>query len=821
MLRDKQIDPLMVDKLNHAKIQKTLREGKLELHKPQKGRTNGFEGQSSAKSLRGRLLFEELLSSVSARFINLQIEQIDEEIQNAMRQVLDFFQVDRCALLQSFPDKDSWTIAHCVSSPGIPPVPVGTVLPRSNSPWIYDRLVSQRKVVAFSKIDEMPAEADTDKKTLAQWGIRSDLSIPLMVGSPVDHVLAVNSVRRERDWPVEIIPRLKLLGEIFVSAIERGKAQMALQASEERVDLALSGAEVGIWAMDTETGNVWVTHTLRELFNFTPEEALTFERFIEAIHPDDREMVKESVRQSIDKQEYFIVDYRIRKSDGSIRWITARGRPYKGDRKDPARLMGVSTDTTDRRNMEILLKESQTLHSTIINSTPDMIWSVDPVQFGLLSFNSGLYNYFLASVGLKIEVGMRPEDLFPHSREYTSLWRSLYQRLLAEGPFTTEYGPTYRGNRTLRLNLNSLCSDGALFGISVFAQDITKIKEMEHQLREQLEEIKKLQCRLEKENVYLRQEIKSEMGFDKIIGSSDALEYVLFRAKQVAPTDATVIILGETGVGKGMIANAIHENSTRKDRVMVTVNCSALPANLIESELFGREKGAFTGAHARQAGRFEVADKGTIFLDEIGEMPLELQSKLLRVLQDGEFERLGSPRTVKVDVRVIASTNRDLQAEMRKGRFREDLYYRLNTFPVTIPPLRARPDDIPELANFFLDKYARKCGRRFEPVTSVAIKMLQKYNWPGNVRELEHVIERAVIISPEPVLHIEELESEDVGVNTEDSFKGFDAMAREHIMRVLQKTDWKIDGAGGAAAALGIKPGTLRFRIKKLGIKRP
>ena len=379
----------------------------------------------------------------------------------------------------------------------------------------------------------------------------------------------------------------------------------------------------------------------------------------------------------------------------------------------------------------------------------------------------------------------------------------------------------YAGNRTLRLNLNILKNDDSVFGVSVFGQDITTLKTMENQLREQLTEIEKLKSQMEKENIYLRKEIKQELGFGKIIGSSDALQYVLFRAQKVAPTDATVLILGETGTGKGMVAHAIHEMSTRKDKPMITVNCAALPANLIESELFGREKGAFTGAHARQIGRFEVADGGTIFLDEIGELPLELQAKLLRVLQDGEFERLGSPRTIKVNVRIIASTSRDLKAEMRNGRFREDLYYRLNVFPVSLPPLRMRVKDIPELAKHFIDKYAKKFGRRFESISKDAMKALQAYHWPGNVRELEHVIERAVITSPEPVFQlIDQLESRSCQ-GGEGTLYEFEAMAREHILQVLQKTRWKIEGADGAAAILGLKPSTLRFRIKKLGITRP
>jgi formate hydrogenlyase transcriptional activator len=349
-------------------------------------------------------------------------------------------------------------------------------------------------------------------------------------------------------------------------------------------------------------------------------------------------------------------------------------------------------------------------------------------------------------------------------------------------------------------------------------------KRADEQLKKQLEEIEELKQRLEKENLYLREERREEMGFEKIIGSSDELKYVLFRVRQAAPTDATILILGETGTGKGMVAHAIHGLSSRKDRPMVTVNCAALPANLIESELFGREKGAFTGAHARQAGRFEVADKGTIFLDEIGELPLELQAKLLRVLQDGEFERLGSAKTVKVDVRVIASTSRDLQEEVRAGMFREDLFYRLNVFPVSIPPLRKRAGDIPRLVRHFVDKYTRKSGKKIETVPKDMVKTLQKYPWPGNVRELEHVIERAVIITEGSVLKIfdlcQPLKLE--APNTIDSSpKDMAAMEREHILRVLHETKWRIGGSRGAASILNLHPSTLRFRIKKLGIQRP
>jgi transcriptional regulator with GAF, ATPase, and Fis domain len=306
-----------------------------------------------------------------------------------------------------------------------------------------------------------------------------------------------------------------------------------------------------------------------------------------------------------------------------------------------------------------------------------------------------------------------------------------------------------------------------------------------------------------------------------IIGDSAALNYVLFRLKQVAPTDATVLILGETGTGKSMVAHALHDMSTRRDRPMITVNCAALPLNLIESELFGREKGAFTGAHARQVGRFEIANNGTIFLDEIGEMPLELQAKLLRVLQDGEFERLGSPRTIRVDVRVIASTCRDLKEEVRNRRFREDLYYRLNVFPVSIPPLAKRTGDIPLLVEHFVAKHARKLGKTFASIPKGTMWALQEYPWPGNVRELEHVIEQAVIMSPGPgLLLFDQLDREACPVEPDGS-KTLEAVEREHILRVLHETRWRIEGQRGAAAVLGLNPSTLRFRIRRLGIERP
>ena len=309
-------------------------------------------------------------------------------------------------------------------------------------------------------------------------------------------------------------------------------------------------------------------------------------------------------------------------------------------------------------------------------------------------------------------------------------------------------------------------------------------------------------------------------ALDGIVGDSDALRYVMYRVDQVARTEATVLLCGETGTGKELLARAIHRAGRRRDRPFVVVNCAALPASLIESELFGHERGAFTGAHASQIGRFELAHRGTVFLDEIGALPLELQPRLLRVIQEGQLERVGNPRTLDVDVRVVAATNRDLADEVRHGRFRRDLYYRLNVFPITVPALRERRSDIPMLVRHLVDRFAEALGKRIDTVPAEVMRVLETYDWPGNVRELENVIQRAIILSTGPALSIGEawvpsLEPVPVGKNVT-----LVEVERRHIDNVLQTTQWRIEGPGGAAHILGMKPSTLRSRMAKLGIVR-
>jgi len=356
--------------------------------------------------------------------------------------------------------------------------------------------------------------------------------------------------------------------------------------------------------------------------------------------------------------------------------------------------------------------------------------------------------------------------------------------------------------------------------ISIAISNIVANERIEHQLTE----ISNYKQRLEEENFYLQEEITGANNNSEIIGAGAEMQKVFHMMSQVAFTNSTVLLLGETGTGKELVARAIHNNSPRKDKLMVKINCAALPANLIESELFGHERGSFTGAFDRRVGKFELAHKGTLFLDEIGEMPLELQVKLLRALQEREIERVGGKTTIKVDVRIIAATNRKLLKEVAAGRFRSDLYYRLNVFPITLPPLRNRKEDISVLTSHFIGKYSRNAGKKVNNISHYALEGLLAYSWPGNIRELEHLVERSVLLTNGGTIkdmHLPVAENEDTADILKDSYvKTIDENERDHILEVLKKCKGKVSGSHGAAALLGVPVSTLNSKMKKLDIEK-
>lgn len=364
--------------------------------------------------------------------------------------------------------------------------------------------------------------------------------------------------------------------------------------------------------------------------------------------------------------------------------------------------------------------------------------------------------------------------------------------------------------------LRSICSQIAIALANIVANE---------KLDRQLSQIRQYKKQLEEENLYLNEQINSLQNYSEIVGSSLAMRRIFRLVGQVAPSDSTVLLLGETGTGKELIARAIHQASSRSSKLMVKVNCAALPVNLVESELFGHERGSFTGATDRRLGKFELANNGTLFLDEIGEMPLALQVKLLRALQEREIERVGGSHTIKVNVRVIAATNRDLEKEMAEGRFRQDLYYRLNIFPISVPPLRDRKEDIPALAAYFIDRYARKAGRAIHSVSNEVVQQLVEYSWPGNIRELEHLIERSVLLTPADMIRAIDLPAmapHTLGPSAKEEVKLMTIAENEraHILAVLKVCQGRITGEKGAAKILGIPPTTLNSKMKRLHIRR-
>jgi formate hydrogenlyase transcriptional activator len=644
---------------------------------------------NSVTDIGDRLRFEQTISELSARFINLKTGKLDSEIEYALKVILKFFQVDRCGLLHTLPGRDAWKITHAAYSEHGTPVPIGTALPRSIHPWGYDRLTKHGKVVSFSNLDDLPDEAHVDKQTWTDWGTRSALIIPILTLESVVHVISINTVKKEKVWPEVFIPRMQLLGEIMVNALERGKVEQTLRESEEQLNLAASSAEAGLWVIFTDTSRIWATDKTREIFHFSQDEDLNFERFLETVHPEDREAARVALARCLETCDLVSLEYRIVLPDGRMHWVESRGRSLPATLEQPERVMGVSIDITQRKTMEI-------------------------------------------------------------------------------------------------------------------------------RLQEQMEEIQRLKNRLEQENVYLQKEVILQHGHEGIIAHSSDLKKVLVQAEQVAPTESTVLLLGETGTGKELLARTIHNLSARKERTLITINCAALPPTLIEGELFGREKGAYTGALTRKAGRFEVADGSTLFLDEVGEFPFDLQAKLLGVIEKGQFERLGSNQTQQLDVRIIAATNRDLSQEVAAGRFRSDLFYRLSVFPITIPPLRERPEDILPLVWEFIRQNEKKLGKRVNRIPRQNMEALKRYTWPGNARELRNVIEHAMIISGGGILDVL---PPDWNSGEGSAAATLEEVDRRHILNVLSRTGWRVSGKNGAADILGLKRTTLQAKMKKLGIK--
>jgi PAS domain S-box-containing protein len=543
-----------------------------------------------------------------------------------------------------------------------------------------------------------------------------------------------------------------------------------------------------------------------------------------------------------------------RKKDGTVFPVELRTYLMRDESGQPTGMWAIVRDISGRKQREAALRQSlQELEASRseLKSEQDRLWKLAANAFSVLAeirlHEGGLEMEYLGDAAPEEKIGLLPGSApgtvqalmaMMHPDDSRSYQENVERSVPTGEPFKSVYrlSDGRGGWRWLKSRAISLgeVRDGKHVHWLGDSIDITEQKETEEALRKSLEELRQLKAQLQSENLFLREEVGRVVTHAEIIGRSAALARVLEQVELVAATSSTVLVSGETGTGKELIARAIHNHGNRKQRLFVAVNCAALPATLVESELFGHEKGAFTGAVMRRAGRFEQADGGTLFLDEVGELPLETQAKMLRVLQSGEFERVGGGRLLKTNVRVIAASNRDLEQAVRDGRFRSDLYHRLSVFPIHLPPLRERREDIPLLAAYLVTRKCRQLGRRIDRISNLVLDRLSAYDWPGNVRELENVLERAIILSPGTSLGLEAIHlgsaapprSRERHARTEPAADAgesdtLQALERAHILRICEVTDWKIKGPAGAASKLGLNASTLYSRMKKLGIQRP
>lgn len=599
---------------------------------------------------------------------------------------------------------------------------------------------------------------------------------------------------------------------------EVGKAKARSETdrkTEDQLQELIKHAVVGIYQTTDKGKFLLVNLKLARIFGFdSPEAFLDTVKNVSQLYadPEDRNTVLRKI-----KSKGYIEGFeaRFNRPDGKKLWCSISGRAIH--RKSNETIYeGIISDITESKLALQSLYESEKRFRTLVEQATEAFFIHD-YNGKIIEVNQHACLSLGYSRDELLKKTIADIDKYPlqDKKPKANFWKTLLpgeaitfesRHLRSDGetfPVEVRLGRLDMGQKRLLL---SLC------------RDITERNRKKEELEKAFEKIKQLKNQLEQENIHLRKEIELKFRHELIVGESDAIKQVLSLAEKVAAQDTCVLILGETGTGKELLARAIHNISPRKGRPMITVNCAALPASLIESELFGREKGAFTGALTRRLGRFDAAHESTLFLDEIGDLPIELQAKLLRVLQEGQFERLGSTETKKVDVRTIAATNCDLGKLVSQGKFRKDLYYRLNVFPITLPPLRERQEDIPLLVWAFVKEFCQRMGKQVSKISSETMDMLSQYTWPGNVRELKNVIERAMIMSDGSTLCLDSIESQTEGAELNLTL---DEVERTHIQRVLQRVGWRVSGNKGAAKILGLKPTTLEARMKKLEIKRP
>jgi PAS domain S-box-containing protein len=679
-----------------------------------------------------------------------------------------------------------------------------------------DLLVAPETFLGKSMWDVLPADLAT---SLAGCFERAEQSNEPQI---LEYRLGING--GERWYEARIVRSGENILSVVRDITERHRALDALKQSEERFGKAFRSNPQPM-TISTLANGVYldVNDSFLTMSGYSREEVVGHSALALGVWIEPKRRT-EFVNQLMAKGSLRNVETTFRTKGGSDRVLLSSAELVEIGGEDC--ILISSSDITERIAAEQALAESEQRFRVMADTAPVMIWITGRDR--LCTYVNQQWVNFKGTtlekeLGHGWAEGMHPDDYQVSLDTYFTAFdrREEFQMEYRLRRFDGQY------RWVLDHGAPRISSTGEFLGYIGSVLDITDRKESEDALaraHEELvtthEEVQRLKGQLEEENIYLQEEIRLAKNLGEMVGESDAIKYVMFKVNHVAVTDSTVLITGETGTGKELVARAIHTASARSDRSLITVNCAALPATLIESELFGHEKGAFTGAAARKPGRFELADGGTIFLDEVGELPLESQVKLLRVIQEGEIQRLGGANPIKVNVRIIAATNRNLKREIERGAFREDLWYRLNVFPITVPPLRQRRDDIPLLVEHFVANYANKFGKTITSITPQTMQKLREHAWPGNVRELANVIERAVIYTQGSVLNVVDIFEQAREQASETTLKSLEEVEREYIVHILEHTSWRIEGPRGAAKLLGMNPSTLRTRMIKLGINK-
>jgi formate hydrogenlyase transcriptional activator len=604
---------------------------------------------------------------------------------------------------------------------------------------------------------------------------------------------------------------------------DRARAEDALRLSAEGLRLIVDTIP-GLVAIMTARGELeLVNHRLLEYFGRTLDELKHWDTS-DAVHPDDLPEAVAAWKRSVETGTPYNFEHRLRRADGAYQWFQSRGHPLRDMEGRVIRWYNLLTDIDDRKRFEEALRKSEERWRSVFDNSAIGVALTD--QGGrFLATNSAfqkMLGYSEEEIGTLTFLELTHEDYREANwRLVTELFEGKRRQFQIEKQYRRKDGRLIWVSNNVSLVPGT---KGMPRFIMALSEDITERKQAEDRLRRTQAEVERLRDQLRDENQVLREEIDHAFMFEDIVGSSPVLQAVLASITKVAPTDSTVLISGETGTGKELIARAIHKRSRRAGQAFISVNCAAIPSALIASELFGHEKGAFTGAVAQRRGRFELAHSGTIFLDEIGEVPAETQVALLRVLQERQFERVGGSRAIPTDVRVIAATNRDLAAAVGAGTFRSDLYYRLNVFPIQVPPLRARKEDIPLLVEYFVRKSAEQMGKSIREIERRTLELCQWYDWPGNIRELQNIIERAVILCSGDTLAIDE-----AWIPTESPLprrpsgalvQAVQGREKQMIEAALSESKGRVAGAKGAAARLGIPASTLESKIKQFKIEK-